>query len=51
MLSPSSSRHTDIIFHVYEHSDIGEKDKPSLQWSGHHFVEQQGQEDEVDRLI
>ena len=39
LLSPSSSRHTDIIFHVYEHK---EGENPSLQWSGHHYVEQQG---------
>ena len=50
MLSPSSSRHTDIIFHVYERDEAESSEEPSLQWSGHHYVEQQGQEDEPDRL-
>lgn len=48
MLSPSASRHTDIIFHVYEHA---ESETPSLSWSGHHFVEQQGQEEDEDRFF
>lgn len=50
LLSPSSSRHTDIIFHVYEYK---EGVKPGLDWSGHHYVEQQGAEEEenVRRVV
>ena len=47
-LSPSASRHTDIIFHVYEY-DGDTSQSPSLHWSGHHYVEQQGQEDAPER--
>ena len=46
-LSPSTSRHTDIIFHVYEHSLTS----PTIEWSGHHYVEQQGLEEPTRRVV